>query len=223
MDTLNNLIGTLKWISGAVCAVIIAISIFSIMVNGGDEGTTHRYIARIRNALIALILILLIGQITNLVTSDRYFNDSSSSALGIGDFSDVSTEVGFSDNAMYAANYSNEVRTVFSYAEDEYIIDGSKEVNLGKNLSIWGKGQYLKNCYLVKSCTSKINGTAKVGGLTYYIVDNTYLLEKSVKGSVYSDDELEGVAVGTIADCKLIHQGNVSLGFGESNSSMGGR
>lgn len=223
MDTLNNLIGALKWVAGSICAVIICISIFAIIINGSEEGVTHRYICRIRNALIALILILLIGQITSLVTSGRYFNDGSIGALGIGDFSDVSVEIGFSDDAMYAANYSNEARTVFSYAEDDYIIDGAKDVNLGKNLSIWGKGQYVKNCYLIKSCTSKTNGTAKVGSLTYYIVDNTYLLEKSVKGSVYNDDELAGVAVGTVSDCRLVHQGNVSLGFGESNNSISGR
>lgn len=91
-----KIINTLGWIAGISCVAMILFAVFKIMT--GDESEHSRYIKRIRNGIIAFILILTITVITNLVT--KYFTPNLSAETSIGDFSDVNVSVvqGISNN-----------------------------------------------------------------------------------------------------------------------------
>ena len=111
MNKIYELIFSMQKLAGFICAVIILVLIIMIIINAKDEGMRDRYLVRIRNAIIALILILLINGITNLVTNGRYFNDSTGS-LGIGDFSDVYIPGMKNLSDLQNTPYENESRTV---------------------------------------------------------------------------------------------------------------
>lgn len=69
-------------IAGTGCVAMILMSVIAIAT--GDESAHSRFLKRIKNGIIALILIISVTQITNLTT--QYF--SVDSKAGIGDFSE---------------------------------------------------------------------------------------------------------------------------------------
>lgn len=216
MNIILNLILAMQWIAGVVCGVIILVSIVNMIMNSSDEGMRNRYIVRIRNAIIAFILCILINQITNIVTSERYFNDSIGS-LGIGDFSDVSIPGVKNLDDLQTVPYENESKTVISFEDVDYIIANTKNgMNVGKNLNLWGKGQYLVDCFVVKNCSQKTNGTAKVGNKAFYLIfngcDNFPLIETSLKGSLYSAEDISASASAFAGEYTVIHRGSDQAG-----------
>lgn len=216
MDKIYDLISAMQIIAGAICSVIILISIVAIIFNAKDDGMRERYFIRIRNAVIALILVLLINQITNLVTSEQYFNGSSSS-IGIGDFSDVYIPGMKNLDDLQDAPYNNESRTVISFEDVDYILASNKtNMNVGKNLNLWGKGEYLVDCFVVKNCSQKTNGKAKVGNKAFYLIysgcDNYPLIETSLKGSLYSAEDISASASAFGGEYTVIHRGNDQAG-----------
>lgn len=62
-----NLVNSLKWISGVACLAIILVAVLKILI--GDEQNTKRYITRSKNAIIALVLIFTIVELTNVVSN----------------------------------------------------------------------------------------------------------------------------------------------------------
>lgn len=216
MDKIYNLIFTMQWLSGAICGVIVLISITAMILNSSDEGMRSRYLLRIRNSIIALILILLINQITNLITSDRYFSGTNGT-IGIGDFSDI-TIAGIKNlDDLENSPYQNEERTVISFEEVDYIITSTKNsMNVGKNLTLWGKGEYLVDCFVVKNCSQKTNGKAKIGNKAFYLIfngcSNFPLIETSLKGSLYSAEDISASASAFGGEYTVIHRGSDQAG-----------
>lgn len=216
MDKIYSLIFAMQGIAGGICGVIILISITATIFNASDEGMRNRYLIRIRNSIIALILILLINQITNIMTNGRYFNDSTGT-LGIGDFSDVSIAGMKTLNDLENNPYENENRTVISFEDVDYIIASTKNsMNVGKNLTLWGKGEYLVDCFVVKNCSQKTNGKAKVGNKAFYLVfngcNNFPLIETSLKGSLYSAEDISASASAFSGEYTVIHRGSDQAG-----------
>lgn len=91
-----RIINALGWIAGISCVAMIVFAIFKIMT--GDEQDKSRYLRRIRNGIIAFILILSITVITNIVT--KYFTPNVNAETSIGDFSKVDVDIvqGISNN-----------------------------------------------------------------------------------------------------------------------------
>ena len=216
MNKIYELIFSMQKLAGFICAVIILVLIIMIIINAKDEGMRDRYLVRIRNAIIALILILLINGITNLVTNGRYFNDSTGS-LGIGDFSDVYIPGMKNLSDLQNTPYENESRTVISFEDVDYIIASTKTgMNVGKNLNLWGKGEYLVDCFVVTNCSEKTNGKAKVGNKAFYLIyngcSNFPLIETALKGSLYSAEDISASASAFTGEYTVIHRGSDQAG-----------
>ena len=93
MNTIYYVINFLGFLAGFLCVAMICMSVLKIMT--GDEQDHRQYINRIRNGIIALILIISISVVKNLVL--KYF-PYQESMEAIGDFSNITVNI--SDGAL---------------------------------------------------------------------------------------------------------------------------
>lgn len=78
-----QIINVVGIIAGMGCVAMIVFALMKIMI--GDEGDRDTYLRRIKNGIVALILILCVTEITKLLTS--YFTPGETTGTNIGDFS----------------------------------------------------------------------------------------------------------------------------------------
>lgn len=83
-----NIVNTMGWIAGIACAGMIVMSV--IKITTGDESDAKIYLRRIKNGLIAFILIFSLTTITRLVVNSYIGTDEAN----IGDFSQHAYQIG---------------------------------------------------------------------------------------------------------------------------------
>lgn len=88
MSRIYHIVNYLGYLAGFACVLMIAVAVYKILT--GDEMEYRRYLTRIRNGLVALVLILTISTTKNLVLT--YF-PYTQSADAIGDFSSIKVTV----------------------------------------------------------------------------------------------------------------------------------
>ena len=124
MNTIYYVINFLGILAGFLCVAMILISVYKIMT--GDEQAHHQYINRIRNGIIALILIISISVIKNIVL--KYF-PYQESIEAIGDFSNVT--VSLTDGALSEEHKDVQGRDVIRVDGFYYVNTGGKLINIG--------------------------------------------------------------------------------------------
>lgn len=83
-----NIVNTMGWIAGIACVAMIVMAVIKIIT--GDESDAKIYLRRIKNGIIAFILIFSITSITRLVINSYIGTDEAT----IGDFSQHAYEIG---------------------------------------------------------------------------------------------------------------------------------
>lgn len=124
METIYYITNFLGVVAGIACAAMITVAIFKIMT--GDEQEHHKYIARIKNGIIALILIISISLIKDLVL--KYF-PYQESYDAIGDFSEIT--ISLTDGAMTDEHEDVKGRKVIRVDGNYYVNTDTKKINLG--------------------------------------------------------------------------------------------
>lgn len=79
--TIYNIVNTMGWIAGIACVAMIVMAVLKIIT--GDESDAKIYLRRIKNGILAFILIFSITSITRLVVNSYIGTDEAT----IGDFS----------------------------------------------------------------------------------------------------------------------------------------
>ena len=86
-NIIYNIVNFLSILAGI--ALVASIVYAMIKMVTGDEGDHQRYLRRVRNGIIALILIITLNPIVKLVTQYISPDETKNSFTGIGDFSDI--------------------------------------------------------------------------------------------------------------------------------------
>lgn len=110
-DIIYKVINTLGGLSGIACLLMMSVAFVKMLT--GDEQDRNIYIRRIKNGIIALILILSIVIIVRLV--GKYF-PANKNYSSIGDFSDISVSM-----TQGVSNKVNETRQMVSIDETIYV------------------------------------------------------------------------------------------------------
>lgn len=124
METIYYIINFLGIIAGLACTAMICISVFKIMT--GEEHEYSKYKTRIKNGLIALILIISISTIKDIVL--KYF-PYQQSPYAIGDFSSI--QISLSDGALTDKYEDVKGRQVIRVDGNYYVNTGEKVINIG--------------------------------------------------------------------------------------------
>ena len=69
MSRIYHIVNYLGYLAGFTCVLMIVVAVYKILT--GDEMEYKRYLTRIRNGIVALILILTISTTKNLVLGKR--------------------------------------------------------------------------------------------------------------------------------------------------------
>lgn len=83
-----NIVNTMGWIAGIACVAMIVMAVIKIIT--GDESDAKIYLRRIKNGIVAFILIFSITSITRLVVNSYIGTDEAT----IGDFSQHAYQIG---------------------------------------------------------------------------------------------------------------------------------
>lgn len=124
MESIYYITNFLGILAGMICVAMIGVAVFKIMI--GDEHEHQKYISRIKNGIIALILIICISTIKDTVL--RYFPYVQSSEA-IGDFSDI--QISLTDGALTDTYEDVEGRSVIRVDGNYYVNTGEKLINIG--------------------------------------------------------------------------------------------
>ncbi len=189
MDTIYYITNFLGVLAGITCCAMIGVAIFKIMT--GDETEHQKYQARIRNGLIALILIICISTIKDTVL--QYF-PYVESADAIGDFSNI--QISLTDGALTDTYEDVDGRNVIKVEGNYYVNTGEKLVNLGSFLNsykVWcsvyklydecqglTKGAMAEDIYYMSWEQDKLDGQSQ-----------GFLMLASVKGTIKDDDDFK--------------------------------
>lgn len=187
MSTITNITEWLIGIAGIFCAFSIVMSAIKIMT--GDEGESKQYLKRIKNSIIAIILILSVFTIKSLVV-DNYFSPSSSE-FGIGNFNNI--EIGIVGSVVTDnGNSDKQKRQMIAVDGQLYVrTDSNKNITLDGKLKI--KADIYKQ---YEACQGNLSGWGQED--EYYIVRkvrnkvSSSVSDKSqgflISSSLYCDD-----------------------------------
>lgn len=124
METIYYITNFLGILAGIACVAMITVAVFKIMTS--DETEYKKYQVRIKNGLIALILIVCISTVKNTVLN--YFPYVQSSEA-IGDFSSI--QISLTDGALTDKYEDVEGRSVIRVDGNYYVNTGEKLINIG--------------------------------------------------------------------------------------------
>lgn len=189
MEAIYYITNFLGIIAGIACAGMICVSVFQIMT--GDEQEYKKYQTRIRNGLIALILIVSISTIKDTVL--KYFPYIQSSDA-IGDFSSI--QISLTDGALTDTYEDVDGRSVIRVDGNYYVNTGEKLINIGgfwDTYKIWcsvyklydecqgiTKGAMAEDIYYLSWEGSKLSGQSK-----------GFLMPADVKGTIKDDNDFK--------------------------------
>lgn len=189
MDIIYYITNFLGVLAGITCCAMIGVAIFKIMT--GDETEHQKYQARIRNGLIALILIVCISTVKDTVL--QYFPYVESSDA-IGDFSDI--QISLTDGALTDTYEDVEGRSVIRVDGNYYVNTGEKLINIGgfwDSYKIWcsvyklydecqgiTRGAMADDIYYMSWEGDKLNGQSQ-----------GFLMSADVKGTIKDDNDFK--------------------------------
>lgn len=189
MDTIYYITNFLGVLAGITCCAMIGVAIFKIMT--GDETEHQKYQARIRNGLIALILIVCISTVKDTVL--QYF-PYVESADAIGDFSDI--QISLTDGALTDTYEDVEGRSVIRVDGNYYVNTGEKLINIGgfwDSYKIWcsvyklydecqgiTRGAMADDIYYMSWEADKLDGQSQ-----------GFLMSADVKGTIKDDNDFK--------------------------------
>lgn len=189
MDIIYYITNFLGVLAGITCCAMIGVAIFKIMT--GDETEHQKYQARIRNGLIALILIVCISTVKDTVL--QYFPYVESSEA-IGDFSDI--QISLTDGALTDTYEDVEGRSVIRVDGNYYVNTGEKLINIGgfwDSYKIWcsvyklydecqgiTRGAMADDIYYMSWEGDKLNGQSQ-----------GFLMSADVKGTIKDDNDFK--------------------------------
>lgn len=189
MDTIYYITNFLGVLTGITCCAMIGVAIFKIMT--GDETEHQKYQARIRNGLIALILIVCISTVKDTVL--QYF-PYVESADAIGDFSDI--QISLTDGALTDTYEDVEGRSVIRVDGNYYVNTGEKLINIGgfwDSYKIWcsvyklydecqgiTRGAMADDIYYMSWEADKLDGKSQ-----------GFLMSADVKGTIKDDNDFK--------------------------------
>ena len=124
METIYYITNFLGILAGIACVAMIGVAVFKIMT--GDETEYKKYQVRIKNGLIALILVVCISTVKDTVL--QYF-PYVLSPDAIGDFSDI--QISLTDGALTDTYEDVEGRSVIRVDGNYYVNTGEKLINIG--------------------------------------------------------------------------------------------
>ena len=189
MDIIYYITNFLGVLAGITCCAMIGVAIFKIMT--GDETEHQKYQARIRNGLIALILIVCISTVKDTVL--QYFPYIESSDA-IGDFSDI--QISLTDGALTDTYEDVEGRSVIRVDGNYYVNTGEKLINIGgfwDSYKIWcsvyklydecqgiTRGAMADDIYYMSWEADKLDGQSQ-----------GFLMSADVKGTIKDDNDFK--------------------------------
>lgn len=189
MEAIYYITNFLGIIAGIACAGMICVSVFQIMT--GDEQEYKKYQTRIKNGLIALILIVSISTIKDTVL--KYFPYIQSSDA-IGDFSSI--QVSLTDGALTDTYEDVDGRSVIRVDGNYYVNTGEKLINIGgfwDTYKIWcsvyklydecqgiTKGSMAEDIYYLSWESTKLSGQSQ-----------GFLMSADVKGTIKDDNDFK--------------------------------
>lgn len=189
MDTIYYITNFLGVLAGITCCAMIGVAIFKIMT--GDETEHQKYQARIRNGLIALILIVCISTVKDTVL--QYFPYVESSDA-IGDFSDI--QISLTDGALTDTYEDVEGRSVIRVDGNYYVNTGEKLINIG---GFWDSYKIWCSVYkLYDECQGLTRGA--MADDIYYMSweqdkldgkSQGFLMSADVKGTIKDDNDFK--------------------------------
>ena len=189
MDTIYYITNFLGVLAGITCCAMIGVAIFKIMT--GDETEHQKYQTRIRNGLIALILIVCISTVKDTVL--QYFPYVESSDA-IGDFSDI--QISLTDGALTDTYEDVEGRSVIRVDGNYYVNTGEKLIKIGgfwDSYKIWcsvyklydecqgiTRGAMADDIYYMSWEADKLDGQSQ-----------GFLMSADVKGTIKDDNDFK--------------------------------
>jgi len=189
MNIIYYIINFLGVLSGALCVLMICISIYKIMT--GDEQAHHQYINRIKYGIIALILVLCIGTVKNIVL--KYFPYVESEDA-IGNFSDITITI--TDGAIKEKHEDVNGRSVIRVDGFYYVNTGEKLINIG---GFWDQYKIWCSVYKAYDDCQGVTKGAMADDIYYLSWENTklkgeskgFLMSADVKGTVKDDNDFK--------------------------------
>lgn len=185
MSRVYHIVNYLGYLAGFCCVLMIGIAVFKILT--GDEMEYRKYLTRIRNGLIAFVLILTISTTKNLVLTYFPYVES---ADAIGDFSSIQTSL--TDGTLEKEANDKKGRWTISIDGDLYVKTDVKKINFGSFLNSWKKDVDVFKTY--DECQGITSGS--VAEEKYYMYWTEYngkrvglLISPSLKGSIHNDEE----------------------------------
>ncbi|MBE5820123.1 MAG: hypothetical protein E7310_04865 [Clostridiales bacterium] len=187
MSRIYHIVNYLGYLAGFCCVLMIGMAVFKILT--GDEMEYRKYLTRIRNGLIALVLVLTISTTKNLVLTYFPYVESSDA---IGDFSTLQATL--TDGTLEKEANDKKGRWTISIDGDLYVKTGVKKINFGSFLNSWKKDVDVFKTY--DECQGITSGS--VAEEKYYMYWTEYngknvglLISPSLKGSIHNDDEFK--------------------------------
>mgnify|MGYP003204527679 CR=1 FL=1 len=187
MSRIYHIVNYLGYLAGFCCVLMIAIAVFKILT--GDEMEYKRYLTRIKNGLLALILILTISTTKNLVLTYFPYVESSEA---IGDFSSIQATL--TDGTLEKEAKDKKNRWTISIDGELYVKTDVKKINFGSFMNSWKKDVDVFKAY--DECQGITSGA--VAEEKYYLYWTTYdnksvglLVSPSLKGYIHNDDEFK--------------------------------
>lgn len=198
METIYYAINFLGILAGVLCAAMISVAIFQVMT--GDESEHRKYHIRIKNGLIALILIISISSIKNIVLTYFPYVESNEA---IGDFSEI--QVTLTDGDLKERKVDCQGRSVIRVDGNYYVNTGEKLINIGgfwDRYKIWcsvyklyddcqglTKGAMAEEIYYLSWENDKLKGASK-----------GYLMPVQVKGTIKDDKDFKDLMGSWLTD-----------------------
>lgn len=196
MSRVYHIVNYLGYLAGFTCVLMIVIAVFKILT--GDEMEYRKYLTRIRNGIIALILVLSISTIKNLVLD--YFPYVKSEDA-IGDFSNIQGSL--TDGILEREAKDKKNRWTISIDGEFYVKTGTKKVNFGSFMNSWKKDVDVFKAF--DECQGVTSGA--VAEEKFYMYWTTYdnknvglLIKPSLKGYIHSDDEFKEIILDSWID-----------------------
>ena len=189
MDTIYYITNFLGVLAGITCCAMIGVAIFKIMT--GDETEHQKYQTRIRNGLIALILIVCISTVKDTVL--QYFPYVESSDA-IGDFSDI--QISLTDGALTDTYEDVEGRSVIRVDGNYYVNTGEKLINIG---GFWDSYKIWCSVYKLYDECQGITRGAMADDIYYMSWENDkldgksqgFLMSADIKGTIKDDNDFK--------------------------------
>lgn len=130
MDNLKDIVSFLMIFSGVICATSILISLAKILLNSDDSIV---YVKRIKNSLVALVLVLTVVNIVNV--TQRYFSSISDSDFGIGKISQ-DIEIATIDDTFKDSSKDKDGREVVFINNYKFVVMNTKQIYISE----WNNG-----------------------------------------------------------------------------------